>query len=64
MKKIAHIGFKAAVAKAAAGGATNPAGAIAEAARKASPEAVRKNPRLLKVRRGKREKIAAARAGY
>jgi hypothetical protein len=65
VKAVKHIGFKAAVEKARAGGATNPAGAIAAAARRASPAAVAKNPRLLKVKRGKkRAKIAAIRAGY
>jgi len=65
VKPVKHIGFAAAVAKAKAGGATNPAGAIAAAARKASPAAVARNPRLLKVKRGKkRQKIAAIRAGY
>jgi len=67
-KKVAHIGFAAAVEKARAGGATNPAGAIAAAARNASPAAKRRNPRLLKVkganRAKKRAKIAAMRAGY
>jgi hypothetical protein len=49
MKKISHIGFKAAEAAAAAGGARNPGAVIAAAARKASPAAKRANPRLLKV---------------
>ena len=56
-KKMAHVGFKGAVAKAKAGGAKNPAGAIAEAARNASPEAKRRNPRLARVKgygKGKR----------
>jgi len=43
------MGFKAAVASAAAGGAYNPAGAIAAGARKASPAAKAKNPNLTKV---------------
>ena len=44
-----HIGFAAAVEKARAGGARNPAAAIASAARKASPAAKRRNPALSKV---------------
>ena len=68
MRAVEHIGFKAAVAKAKAGGATNPVGAIAAAARNASPAAKRRNPRLLKVKgaskKAKRAKIAAMRAGY
>lgn len=49
MKKVKHIGFAAAVANAKAGGARNPAAAVASAARKASPAAKRANPALLKV---------------
>lgn len=44
-----HVGFKGAVASAAAGGAYNPAGAIAAGAQKASEAAKRRNPRLSKV---------------
>ena len=47
--KVAHIGFKAAVAAAKAGGAYNPAAAIAAGAQKASAAAKKKNPRLMKV---------------
>lgn len=47
--KVKHIGFKAAVAQAKAGGARNPAAAVASAARKASPAAKRRNPALTKV---------------
>jgi uncharacterized protein (UPF0333 family) len=43
------MGFKAAVASAAAGGARNPAAAIASAAQHASPAAKRRNPNLSKV---------------
>lgn len=43
------MGFKAAVAAAKAGGARNPAAAIASAAQKASPAAKRANPNLTKV---------------
>jgi len=52
-KKIKHIGFKAAAAKAAKGAGVSlkrGAAIIAAAARKASPAARRKNPRLKKVR--------------
>ena len=48
-KAIKHIGFAGAVAKARAGGARNPAAAIAAAAQKASPAAKKANPRLTKV---------------
>lgn len=48
-KKVKHIGFEAAERKAAAGGARNPGAVIAAAARKASPAAKAKNPRLKKV---------------
>jgi hypothetical protein len=44
------MGFKAAVKSAAAGGAKNPAAAIAAAARNASPAAKRANPNLKKVK--------------
>lgn len=65
MKPVKHIGFKAAEAKAAASGARNPGAVIAAAARKASPAAKRRNPRLAKVSgAGKRAKVAAMRAGY
>jgi hypothetical protein len=57
-KKPAHIGFAAAVEKAKAGGAYNPAGEIAAAAKKASPAAKKRNPALTKVagvgKKGKR----------
>ena len=57
-KAVEHIGFKAAVAKAKAGGARNPAAAIAAAAKKASPAAKARNPALTKVagvgKKGKR----------
>lgn len=43
------LGFKAAVAAAKAGGARNPAAAIAAGAQKASAAAKRKNPNLTKV---------------
>ena len=43
------MGFAAAVASARAGGARNPAAAIAAGARKASPAAKRANPNLTKV---------------
>lgn len=45
-----HIGFKAAEEAAREGGAYNPGGAIAEAARNASPAAKRANPRLKRVK--------------
>lgn len=45
-----HIGFKAAEESAARGGAYSPGGAIADAARKASPAAKRANPNLKKVK--------------
>lgn len=48
-RKPKHIGFKAAEAKAKAGGARNPAAAIASAAQNASPEAKKRNPRLARV---------------
>lgn len=48
-KAVQHVGFAGAVEKAKAGGAYNPAGAIASAARKASPAAKKANPRLTKV---------------
>lgn len=48
-KSVKHIGFQAAVEKAKAGGARNPAAAIASAAQKASPAAKRRNPRLSRV---------------
>jgi len=67
-KSVAHIGFKGAMAAAAASGARNPGAVIAAGARNASPAAVARNPRLLRVKRGKslekRAKIAAMRAGY
>lgn len=43
------MGFEAAVASARAGGAHNPAGAIAAGAQKASVAAKHKNPNLTKV---------------
>lgn len=64
MKAVKHLGFAGAVAAAKAGGATNPAGAVAAASRNASPAAKRRNPRLLKVKAAKRAKLAAMRAGY
>lgn len=64
MKAVKHIGFKAAMASAAAGGARNPGAVIASGARKASAAAKRRNPRLLRVRGAKRAKVAAVRAGY
>lgn len=64
MKGVKHIGFKAAMAHAAAGGARNPGAVIAAAARNASPAAKRRNPRLLRVKGAKRAKVAATRAGY
>ena len=46
----AHPGFKAVEAQIAArGGVRNPGAVLAAAARKASPAAVRANPRLLRV---------------
>lgn len=59
-KAIKHIGFKAAVAKAKAGGARNPAAAIAAAAQKASPAAKQRNPNLSKVGGVGRNKKAGA----
>ena len=57
-KSVKHIDFAAAVEKARAGGARNPAAAIASAAQKASPAAKKANPRLTKVggvgKKGKR----------
>lgn len=44
-----HIGFKAAMAQAAANGAKNPAAAVAVASQHASVDAKRRNPRLRKV---------------
>lgn len=44
-----HIGFKAAAAKAKAGGAKNPEAAVAATTQKASPAAKKANPRLKKV---------------
>jgi hypothetical protein len=64
MKAVKHIGFKGAMAAAAAGGARNPGAVIDAASRNASPAAKRRNPRLLKVKGAKRSKIAAMRAGY
>jgi hypothetical protein len=46
---VRHIGFAAAVEKARAGGARNPAAAIAAGAQKASPAAIARNPRLKRV---------------
>lgn len=48
-KKVKHIGFKAAEAAAARGGARNPAAAVAAGAQKASASAKARNPRLKKV---------------
>jgi len=57
-RAVKHIGFKAAVARARAGGAANPAAAIAAGAQKASAAAKRRNPALTKVggvgKKGKR----------
>lgn len=57
-KAVKHIGFAAAVEKAKAGGARNPAAAIASAAQKASPAAKKANKALMKVggvgKKGKR----------
>lgn len=68
MSAVKHLGFAGAVAAAKAGGATNPAGAVASASRNASPAAKRKNPRLLKVKgkakKARRSAIANMRAGY
>ena len=49
MKGKKHIGLDAAVARARAGGARNPAPAVAAGAQKASAMAKRKNPALTKV---------------
>lgn len=63
-KKVKHIGFAAAVEKARAGGARNPAGAIQSGARKASPAAKRANPALMKVGGvGKKGRRGAGEAG-
>lgn len=66
MSAVKHLGFVGAVAAAKAGGATNPAGAVASASRNASPAAKRKNPRLLKVKakKARRSAIANMRAGF
>lgn len=64
MKSKKGMGFAAAVASAKAGGARNPAAAIASAARKASPAAKRSNPNLSKVGGvGKKGKRGAGVAG-
>lgn len=46
---VKHIGFRAAVAEAAAGGARDPEAAIAAGAQKASAAAKKRNPNLTKV---------------
>lgn len=48
-RKPKHIGFAAAVEKAAAGGARNPEAAVAAAAQNASPAAKKRNKALTKV---------------
>lgn len=63
-KAIKHVGFAGAVAKAKAGGAYNPAAAIASAAQKASPAAKKANPRINRVAGvGKKGKKGAGVAG-
>jgi len=58
---VEHIGFAAAVEKAKAGGAYNPAASVASAAQKASPAAKARNPRLSRVGGvGKNKKAGAA----
>ena len=63
-RAVKHIGFQGAMAKAKAGGAYNPGGAIQSAAKKASPAAKRRNPRLTKVGGvGKKSRRGAGEAG-